>query len=328
MGKNTDPTVPDTPLARKHASRGPAPPDVAYAGFRRIGKIEPRSGPHRPSPRSKPRPHAYPTEQGSSRMPDPSPPGPPGADILMVDDRPANLLALEAVLDGVGDRLVRAASGEEALALLAGRDVAVVLLDVQMPGLNGFETAKRFRALDRSRHTPIIFLSAAESDEFPVAEAYRLGAVDYLLKPLVPEILRAKVAVFVELFRRGERVRELERREGEERLRVALDAGQTGVWEWDIVTGKITWSDRVAGFYGMAPASSTARSRRSPATCTRTTPGAHRRRSGRASSGTSPTASSTASSGRTATSGGSTRPAAWSVTRPGGRCGCTGRRST
>jgi PAS domain S-box-containing protein len=154
-------------------------------------------------------------------MADSSPPVPSGADILLVDDRPANLLALEAILSGLGDDLVRAASGEAALALLSDHDFAVVLLDVRMPGLSGFETAKRMRASGRARHTPVIFLSAAESDEFPVAEAYRLGAVDYLLKPLVPDILRAKVAVFVDLFRKAERVRELERRE-RERAEAAL----------------------------------------------------------------------------------------------------------
>src|SRR5262245_49180607 len=143
------------------------------------------------------------------------PAAPPGANILLVDDRPANLLALEAILSGLGDDLVRASSGEEALARLAAADFAVVLLDVQMPGLSGFETAQRMRASERSRHTPVIFLSAAESDEFPVVEAYRLGAVDFLLKPLVPDILRAKVAVFVDLFRKGERVRALERAERE-----------------------------------------------------------------------------------------------------------------
>ena len=84
-----------------------------------------------------------------------------------------------------------------------------------MPGLSGFETARRMRASDRARHTPVIFLSAAEIDEFPVAEAYRLGAVDYLVKPIVPDVLRAKVAVFVDLFRKGERLRDLERRERE-----------------------------------------------------------------------------------------------------------------
>lgn len=146
---------------------------------------------------------------------EPSPPASPGANILLVDDRPADLLALEALLTGVGDSLVRASGGEQALSLLAERDFAVVLLDVRMPGLTGFETARRMRASDRTRHTPVVFLSAAESDEFPVVEAYRLGAVDYLVKPLVPDILRAKVAVFVDLFRNRERVRALERRERE-----------------------------------------------------------------------------------------------------------------
>ena len=147
------------------------------------------------------------------------------ADILLVDDQPANLLVLEAVLADLGQNLVRAGSGEEALAVLADRDVAVVLLDVRMPGLSGFETARRVRASARAGHTPIIFLSAAESDEFPVVDAYRLGAVDFLLKPLVPDVLRAKVAVFVDLFRKGEQVRVLERRE-RERVEAVLRAAE------------------------------------------------------------------------------------------------------
>src|ERR1700674_33948 len=122
------------------------------------------------------------------------------ATILLVDDMPANLLALEAVLDDLGHNLVKATSGEEALGMLLDQDFAAVLLDVRMPGLDGFETAKLIRSRERSRHTPIIFLTAGESDEFPATEAYKLGAVDYLVKPLVPVILRAKVAGFVELF--------------------------------------------------------------------------------------------------------------------------------
>src|SRR3954451_18384302 len=110
----------------------------------------------------------------------------PPVNILLVDDQPANLLALEAVLDSLRQNLVRASSGEEALRLLPGADYAVVLLDVNMPGLDGFAVAKRIRAGERSRHTPIIFLTAHDSDDFPVAEAYKLGAVDYLVKPLVP----------------------------------------------------------------------------------------------------------------------------------------------
>jgi PAS domain S-box-containing protein len=148
----------------------------------------------------------------------------PQASILLVDDRPENLLALEAVLADLG-RLVRAPSGEEALRHLLHQDFAVVLLDVQMEGLDGFETAQLIRGRDRSRHTPIIFVTAYEKNRLPVEQAYALGAVDYLVKPLVPKILRAKVEGFVELFRKTERVRQqaeqlrlLERQELEHRL--------------------------------------------------------------------------------------------------------------
>jgi signal transduction histidine kinase len=145
-------------------------------------------------------------------------PAPPPVNILLVDDQPRNLLALEAVLDDLGQNLVRAQSGADALRQVQGEDFAVILLDVQMDGLDGFTTARLIRQRDRSRSTPIIFLTAYESPAFPVAEAYRLGAVDYLVKPLVPEILRAKVAGFVELFQKTERLRLLERREYERRL--------------------------------------------------------------------------------------------------------------
>ena len=144
------------------------------------------------------------------------PPEPP-ANVLLVDDEPANLLALEAILAGLG-RLVRATSGEEALRLLLDGDFAAVLLDVQMKGIDGFETAQLIRSRDRSRHTPIIFLTAHESPDFTAAKAYTLGAVDYLLKPLTPAILRAKVAFFIDLFQKSERVRALERQEFERRL--------------------------------------------------------------------------------------------------------------
>src|SRR5436305_2369080 len=147
--------------------------------------------------------------EADTRMPTASVP------VLMVDDHPPNLLALEAILDDPGYELVRALSGPEALDRLAGRDFAVVLLDLSMPGLDGFETARIVRRSERSRDTPIIFLTARDPSEFPVAEAYRLGAVDYLTKPLVPDILRAKVAVFADLFRKAERVRQLERPRGQ-----------------------------------------------------------------------------------------------------------------
>jgi PAS domain S-box-containing protein len=134
-----------------------------------------------------------------------TPPEP--ANILLVDDDAANVLALSAVLEDLGQNLVEARSGEEALRRLQDDDYAVVLLDVQMPGLDGFETAKRIRRGDNSRHTPIIFLTAYDDDRFPVEQAYSLGAVDYLVKPLVPAILKAKVRSFVELFQEKERAR-------------------------------------------------------------------------------------------------------------------------
>jgi PAS domain S-box-containing protein len=131
----------------------------------------------------------------------------PQAHILLVDDQPANLLALEAVLEDLGQVQVRAQSGEEALRILQGQDFAVVLLDVRMDGLDGFATARLIRGRERSRHTPIIFLTAHDSDAAMVTEAYQLGAVDFLVKPLVPVVVRAKVAAFVALFAQKERAR-------------------------------------------------------------------------------------------------------------------------
>jgi PAS domain S-box-containing protein len=149
----------------------------------------------------------------------------PRVNVLLVDDQPANLLALEAILQGLGLNLAKTHSGEEALRQLLADDYAVVLLDVQMHGLDGFETAKLIRDRERSRHTPIIFLTAYEDNRLPVEQAYALGAVDYLVKPLIPVILRAKVAGFVELFQKTEQVRhqaeqlrQMERREFEHRL--------------------------------------------------------------------------------------------------------------
>ena len=121
--------------------------------------------------------------------------------LLLVDDRPENLLSLEAVLGDLAGNLVRAMSGEEALRHILERDFAAVLLDVNMPGMGGLETARLMRGRAKSRHTPIIFLTGNDNSAAWVREAYQLGAVDYLTKPLVPEILRAKVSVFLELFR-------------------------------------------------------------------------------------------------------------------------------
>ncbi len=123
-------------------------------------------------------------------------------DILIVDDSPVKLLALDSALTPLGVRLHKAASGREALRLMLTHDFAVVLLDVNMPGMDGFETAELIRGRDRSAYTPIIFISAIDQSEAHTARGYRLGAVDYVFSPILPEVIRAKVAVFVELHRK------------------------------------------------------------------------------------------------------------------------------
>jgi CheY-like chemotaxis protein len=122
--------------------------------------------------------------------------------ILLVDDQPKNLLALSAILDSPDLNLVKALSGMEALRCLLNQDFAVILLDVQMPGMDGFETATLIRQRERSQHTPIIFITALNRDDTHVERGYSLGAVDYLLKPFAPEILKSKVTVFVDLFKK------------------------------------------------------------------------------------------------------------------------------
>jgi two-component system, sensor histidine kinase and response regulator len=123
--------------------------------------------------------------------------------ILLVDDQPANLVALEAMLQDLGQNLVRASSGREALKCVLSQDFAVILLDVKMPEMDGFETATLIRERDKSRDTPIIFLTAADRSQTQAVRGYALGAVDYLLKPVVPEFVRSKVAVFVELAKKN-----------------------------------------------------------------------------------------------------------------------------
>ena len=127
--------------------------------------------------------------------------------ILLVDDRPDKLLSLEVMLTDLGENLVTATSGKEALRKLLHEDFAVILLDVNMPIMDGFETAAMIRQRQRSETTPIIFFSAVNDTETHVSRGYSLGAVDYILSPVVPEILRAKIAVFVDLFRKTEEVK-------------------------------------------------------------------------------------------------------------------------
>jgi hypothetical protein len=123
------------------------------------------------------------------------------ANILLVDDDASNLLALEATLEGLGQNLFRASSGREALRFVLNNQFAVVLLDLQMPDMTGIEAATLIRERERSRHTPIIFLTGAFKTDEMMFKGYSTGAVDYLLKPVIPAILRAKVEVFVELAR-------------------------------------------------------------------------------------------------------------------------------
>ena len=132
------------------------------------------------------------------------------ARILVVDDHDENILALESILSGPGHEIVRARSGGEALRQVLKQDFAVILLDVLMPIMDGFETARLIRSRDASRSTPIIFLTAGGSDQDQVATGYDVGAVDYLIKPLNPAFVRAKVAVFVDLYRKGCQIRRQE----------------------------------------------------------------------------------------------------------------------
>ncbi len=128
----------------------------------------------------------------------------PVVKILLVDDHPENLLALEALLEDPGHELVLAGSGAEALRKLLHSDFGVIILDVMMPGMDGFETAALIRQRERSQNTPIIFLTALGRNEEALFRGYDAGAVDYLVKPVAPAVLKSKVAVFVQLKRQAE----------------------------------------------------------------------------------------------------------------------------
>lgn len=168
--------------------------------------------------------------------------------ILVVDDRKENLLALNAILPESEYRILTATSGEQALLLLLKNDFAVILLDVMMPGMDGYELAKMIRARERSSRVPIIFLTAVATDRAHVIRGYELGAADYLTKPLAPEIVKAKVNVFVELHKKTMQIKEQEellrkqelrrkeyelielRREQEERYRLLTESIPQLVW--------------------------------------------------------------------------------------------------
>src|ERR1700746_561118 len=178
--------------------------------------------------------------------------------VLLVDDQPAKLLSYEAVLCDLGENLIKANSARSALEHLLKRDIAVVLMDVCMPEFDGFELAAMIRDHPRFQKTAIIFISAIHLTDVDRLRGYEMGAVDYVPVPVVPEVLRAKVKVFAELFRKTRQLEqlnlELERRVAErttelkssatrllqsEQLRsLALAAGQMGSWDWDLGSGE------------------------------------------------------------------------------------------
>src|SRR5262244_1089961 len=195
--------------------------------------------------------------------------------ILMVDDQPAKLLSYEVILHELGENLLKASSGREALEHLLKTDIAVVLVDVCMPDLDGFQLAAMIREHPRFQKTAIIFISAIHLTDVDRLRGYEMGAVDYVPVPVIPEVLRAKVKVFAELYRKtrqleqlnhelerrvAERTVELERStarllESERRRTLALAAGQMGSWEWDPVDGRFVWDDGQYRIFGVDPAS-------------------------------------------------------------------------
>ena len=243
------------------------------------------------------------------------------AKLLLVDDRPENLLALEAILEPLGQELVRAGSGEEALRYLLHDEFAAILLDVQMPGLDGFQTAELIKERERTRHIPIIFLTAISKDAEHIFRGYGAGAVDYLLKPFDPHVLRAKVSVFVELWqksveirRQAELLRERERQELEHeatvRYRSLEDAVPLLVWTTDAEGRVLTYNARWYEYTGMQRDAETPTSS-IPRTCLRCCRAGKSRRRRAATS-----RSSTACGGTTAFTVGTSPAPSPSGTRP------------
>ncbi|MFD5816140.1 two-component system response regulator [Streptomyces sp. NPDC127038] len=149
-----------------------------------------------------------------------------GASILLVDDMEDNLVALEAVLRSLNEPLVRARSGQEAMEALLRRRFAVVLLDIRMPGMDGFETAANIKRLDRTKDVPIIFLTGSDADAGYAFRGYATGAADYLTKPFDPWVLRAKVTVFLDLHRKNRQLERLLAREQDQIDELAARLGR------------------------------------------------------------------------------------------------------
>src|SRR5215475_6246020 len=197
----------------------------------------------------------------------------PKVNILLVDDQPAKLLSYEVILRELGENLLKAGSAQAAFEYLLKQDIALILADVCMPDLDGFELARMIREHPRFQKTAIIFVSAVLLTDLDFLQGYRYGAVDYLSVPVIPEILRAKVKVFVELYRKtrqlenvnheleqrvAERTAALEAsaaalRKSEERLRLAFDAAKMGWWEYDLAADRVTWSPTLVRLMGFSP---------------------------------------------------------------------------
>jgi two-component sensor histidine kinase/DNA-binding response OmpR family regulator len=193
--------------------------------------------------------------------------------VLLVDDQPAKLLAYEVILQELGENLVKTTSAREAFEFLLKNDVAVVLVDVCMPELDGFQLAAMIREHPRFQKTAIIFISAIHLTDVDRLRGYEMGAVDYVPVPVVPEVLRAKVRGVAELFRKTRQLEqlnlELERRVAErtaelkssttrllqsEQLRsLALAAGQMGSWDWDAISGELSWDEGQYRIFGVDP---------------------------------------------------------------------------
>src|SRR6201997_2985752 len=193
--------------------------------------------------------------------------------ILLVDDQPAKLLAYEVILKELGENLIAATSGREALEILLRNDIAVILVDVCMPELDGFELAAMIREHPRFEQTAMIFISAIQVSDLDRLRGYEMGAVDYVPVPVVPEVLRAKIRVFAELYRKTrqlerlnieleDRVRartaELEKStarllESEQRRSMAIAAGKMGSWDWDWLNGDWMWDEGQYRIFGVDP---------------------------------------------------------------------------
>lgn len=196
--------------------------------------------------------------------------------ILLVDDQPAKLLSYQVILRELDENLLAASSAQEAFDCLNRTEVAVVLVDVYMPELDGFELARMIREHPRFQHTAIILISAVLQTDVDFLRGYQHGAVDYISVPVIPDVLRAKVKVFIDLYRKtkqleqfnqqlevrvAERTAELEAtaaklRSSESKLRLALEAANMGWWEYDIGADQMSWSENLVARMGFAPGTS------------------------------------------------------------------------